>query len=252
MTTGRLVVLVLALTGGPALAQESRNVYLAQAKVFYQGLDFEKCVQRLEQAARWKNNTRSDLVEIELYSGLCKFNLHQEADAADHFEVALQLDPNVKLPPFSSPRVSELFRSVAARVKPMDSGTATAGNSTQPDNTQMNKPPPPPKKDTPVAVKLTPNPRPTPDVKLEATREGRSWALPLGLGGASVAAATVGIVFGMQAKAHEAQFNAPETFQSDADRLEQQARGEVLLANIGFGVASAAAIGAVVTYLLDE
>ncbi|MHB8873798.1 MAG: hypothetical protein ACYC8T_08950, partial [Myxococcaceae bacterium] len=94
-----LILLPLA-----AWAQSKPNPYLAQAKVFYQGLEYEKCLQRLEQAGRWKNTTQ-ELVDIEIYSALSKFNLDQSKDSEAHFQLALQLDPKVKLPPFSSPKI---------------------------------------------------------------------------------------------------------------------------------------------------
>src|SRR3954471_5975430 len=103
--------LVLLLLAAP-------NPYLSQAKVLHQGLDFEKCLKRLEQAARWENTT-TQLAEIELYSGLCAFGLGDERDASEHFELGIKIDPALALPALVGPKVTRLFERARTKVLPM-------------------------------------------------------------------------------------------------------------------------------------
>src|SRR5688572_12216337 len=91
------------------------NPFLQQAKAFYEQVKYEKCAQRLEQAVQWKS-TPAELLEIELYAGLCTFNLSSLEDASEHFELALKLDPHASLPPYSPPKAVALFKSIAARM----------------------------------------------------------------------------------------------------------------------------------------
>src|SRR4051812_9493702 len=65
----------------------SPNPFLAQAKAHYLALQYDRCAQRLVQAAHW-DSTAQELTEIEIYAGLCAFSLHDEREAADHFRTA--------------------------------------------------------------------------------------------------------------------------------------------------------------------
>src|SRR3989442_2358482 len=108
----RTALLLLALPS-LALADEA-NPYLNQAKTFQQGLDFEKCLKRLEQAARW-SNSKAQLAQIELYSGLCELGLGHDTEALDHFELGLALDPTLVLPPGLGPKTAALFNKAKAK-----------------------------------------------------------------------------------------------------------------------------------------
>jgi hypothetical protein len=94
------------------------NPYLSQAKVFHQGLEYEKCLQRLDQAERW-NNAPAQLAEIELYRGVCKFELSAPvSEVKEHFRLALSLDIKVQPPAMMSDRLAALFGDEVARVRP--------------------------------------------------------------------------------------------------------------------------------------
>lgn len=225
-----------------ALAQSSGNLYLSQGKVFYQGLEFEKCVQRMDQASLWKKNTQKDLVEIELYSGLCKFSVGARAEADDHFALALQMDPTLQLPASTSPRIAEAFNAVAAKVRPAALARAEAARAQEQKEASTPS--------GPRRVELVPAPKMEPPAMQLVARKGPSRVVPLVLGGTSVVAAVAGGILGNMAKGHMAQHNDRATFYSDAQRLGDQARNEALGANVGFALAAATAVGAVTTFLL--
>jgi len=209
----------------PALAQQVPNPYLAQARVFYQGLEYERCLQRLEQAAQ-RESPLAEQAEIALYAGLCNAQLGNLERTESHFARALELDRTIALPPYTSPKISAVFEAVAAKL-PQPSTVA------------------PEKRVLTPATGLPPE---YPGLALEARRE-RSYVAPLAFGGAALLAGGAVTYFGLQAQRLEGQANAAH-FESDAYRLGNDARQSAVLANIGLGVAAAAVSGAVVTWLL--
>jgi hypothetical protein len=246
MTSLRTAALAVLLCSSAAAAQSGGNLYLSQGKVFFQGLEFEKCVQRMEQATRWKDSTRRELAEIELYSGLCKFSLGQREEADDHFALAVQMDPTLQLPPAISPRIAEAFDAVAARVRPAAAGRAEAAQAAQQAEQQA------PTAEVPRRANLVPTPPPEGTVSEALTVQpaGPSRVLPITLGGVSAAAAVAGGILGNMARTYEAKHNDRTTFFQDAQTAGRDANNAALAANVGFGLAAAAAVGAVTTLLL--
>ncbi len=222
------------------LLSASPNPYLAQAKVLHQGLEFEKCLKRLEQATRW-DNSKEQLAEIELYAGLCQFGLGDQLGATEHFEMGLKISPKLVPPPMVGPKVSALFQKAQAKVLPrVDSETPSL--AAPPEET----PPPQPKR-----VELVPAPEPVAPVEIhqEPPKRGRHLVAPLAVLGVSAAAAIVAIVFGAQAKSYESQANAG-MFESDSIAWGATARTDALVANVCWAVAGAALIAAVITFFV--
>ena len=249
MTFLRTAVVAALLWSSAAAAQSGGNIYLSQAKVFFQGLNFEKCLQRLDQASRWQDSTHAELAEVELYTGLCQFSLGQRTEAEEHFKLALQIEPTLQLPMGLSPRIVESFDAVAARVRPIaaarEEARAEANQSpTQPTTTDAPRPfvtVPAPSNTAASAV----NPA------LAASPRSHSKVLPITLGGASVAAAIAGGIFGNLAKSYEQQYNDRTTYYADAQSAARNANNSAVAANVAFGLAATAAVGAVTTLVLD-
>ncbi len=216
------------------------NPHLASAKVFHQGLKFEKCLERLEQAGKWKN-TSAQLAEIELYLGLCHLGLGHEQDAKEHFELSLKLDAQVALPPFQSPKVTKAFEAARAAVAPPPAPPVVEAPPVVPEVS-----------DAPKRVEIDPGssqPR-EPDGGLQATAEPeKHYAAPLALAGGAVVATTVAIIFGVRAKSLEAEANSAK-FESDAIAIGNDARTAQLVTNITFPVAGVLGAAAVLTYFL--
>ncbi len=266
--------LLLAATSALAQPQDDPNPYLAQAKAFYKSLEFEKCSQRLEMAPQWKNS-RAEMLEIEIYAGLCHYALGHVKDAEEHFQLAVHIDPEAELPPYTSPKIVELFSVVKKRtLKQRERAEAKAEPKVEVEKPpekregerresehepKAEKPEPPPEKekkviaraDVPTRPRLVPKKTP-PDGQL--TQPGpfslEHHAIPLALGGVAVVAAGAGSYFGVRARALANEANAAH-FESDAIRLGEQARMNARTANVVFGIAAAAAVGAVATWLLD-
>ncbi len=243
MTNLRITVVAALLWSATAAAQSGGNLYLSQGKVYFQGLEFEKCVQRMSQATLWKESSRKELAEIELYAGLCKFSLGQQAEVEDHFSLALQMDPTLQLPPAVSPRIAKVFDAVASRVRPAAAAVAEASEAPR-QGTVAAAPPetllvPTRLPGSPANPALTPEP------------SGPSRVLPITLGGVSVASAVAAGIFGNLARTYEAKHNDRTTYFRDAQDVAHNANNAAMAANIGFGLAATAAVGAVTTLLLD-
>ena len=75
-------------------------------------------MERLKQASTQWKSTPEELREIELHAGLCKFNLGQKKQAAEHFRTALRIDEGAELPPYTSPKAVDLFLEVKKALPP--------------------------------------------------------------------------------------------------------------------------------------
>jgi hypothetical protein len=227
----RPLLLASALLAQAAFA----NPYLNQAKAFQQQLDFEKCLRRLEQASRWQGNTKVQLAQIELYSGLCEAGLGHETEALEHFELGFTLDPKLELPPQQGPKITKLFNKAKEKAPP-------------PEETAEVKPPPP----APDPVKpevAPPPPTPPPAVVIEPAKTTH-LAPPLIIAGIGVVAVGVGVTFGVLSKGtQDSAHSMPMTaFESDIRSQLATAQTEALVANVLFAVAGAALIAAIATY----
>lgn len=224
------LLLALVLSAGP-------NPFLAEALEHEKNLDFEKCVERLKQAAtQWKSSPE-ELREIELHAGLCKFNLGQKKAAAEHFRTALRIDEGAELPPYTSPKAVEFFLEVKKALQ--------------------SPPPPFPEKDlqdpdlqgdTPMKPKLEPRP---PEVESPIGPFLVKRAAPLSLGVVSLASFITAIALGARAQALAIEANAAH-FESDFYRLGDSAKGLAVGSTVMWIISGLAAIGTGVTWWLTD
>ena len=104
------------LPSGVPAPVKGPNPFLSQAKELFANLDFEKCLKRLQQAPQWKTEA-PELIEIELLAGMCHYNLNQRPDAEERFRLALRMNPDAELPPYSSPKLVDFFLSVKKKLR---------------------------------------------------------------------------------------------------------------------------------------
>ena len=267
-----LALALLILSGEPPLPSgvpapvKGPNPYLSQAKELYEKLDFEKCLKRLAQAPQWKSDA-AELVEIELVAGMCHYNLNQRVDAEERFRLALRMNSDAELPPYTSPKLVDFFLGVKRKMKvpppPMPKEDLDMPKDTlvvRVEKEKVEVEPPPPDDEPRVEVaprprqkaKLTPAPRPPPAVpEVDKPSAFRPRPAPIALGVVAVLAVGVGIGLGTSSRSLEAQANAAH-FESDFHKLGDAARANALGADVAFGVGAAAAVGAVLTWVLSE
>lgn len=223
MLTGPLLSsLLVSLAQTPSA--EGTNPYLAQAKAHYFSLQYDRCSQRLAQASQWRSG-RAELTEIELFAGLCAFYLHRESEAADHFRLALQLDPSVRLPPHTSPKIRDSFEALAASERPV------------------------PARVTPLPAPM-PAPKPWLPPPPNSALRGRPLATPLTLASVGVAGLVTGVVFGVLTQG-DVDRSRSAVFEQDARAAGQASHQHALVANVAFGAAVISLGAAVVVYFIS-
>jgi hypothetical protein len=233
-----------------ALAAVKPNPYLAQAKGFFHGGEYKQCLKRIEQAQRWESSVEEQ-VEVAIYSGLCNLQVRNAKEAESDFALALKLDPNVHLPPLSSPKAFALLESL----RPQAAQPATQ----EPPKEQPPQEQPPKEQDEIAPV--TPSPR---DARrrvaepesakppVEATEPVVSRhvpVLPFVVAGISLVGFGIGAGFGASAHSLDAQAQAA-VFQSDAVAMHGQAQTSATVANVCFALASAVALTALVLFIV--
>jgi tetratricopeptide (TPR) repeat protein len=249
-----LVVALLGAAGARAEAPESP--LLTEAKAAYRQFDYEKCVARLEHAEK-SPLTAADQVEVALYEGVCHFYLGHSVAAQAAFERALRLNPQARLPAFSSPKIVGLFSEIAATMPPPAPAPPLA-----PAPTESPVAPPP-------APAPTPEPAPLPEVMaapppvaerpaidaptrvVETVPPATShnhWLVPT-LGGIAVAAAGAGGILGAEALRYQNDANA--NFQSDLFHYAHASRNAALGANVCYAAAGTALAAALVTWAIQ-
>ncbi len=244
--------LLIGLGAGQARAQEptdpeESSPELKAAKAHYQDLDFEKCLKKLAQASKARHS-RADEIEIELYSGLCAFNLGDKGAAERHFRAALELEPTTELPAYTSPKIVELFRGIQRRV----------------ERAKPPLPEPAPERTVEAPARTEPLVEPEPEQPAPETLavERRRFApeapaasrpapvLPIVLAGLAVAAAGTGTYFGLQARDQAERANGA-FFESDAIAHGERAQRNALIANVSFGVAAIGGVSAALTFAFE-
>ncbi|MBK7860652.1 MAG: hypothetical protein IPJ65_19035 [Archangiaceae bacterium] len=198
-----LLMLTLAQVAGPPDELE-------QARREHQALDFEACLGTLDRAARHHRPAR-ELAEIALWQGLCAAGLNDTAGALAHFRLALELEPQLQLPPHSAPKVTELFAAARPKAPPSEAPVVVS-----------------------VPAPSAPAPRPW-------------WAIG-SLAGVAAVSGGVSLGFGLDARAAMVRANSA-VFADDAAAVGAHARSSALVSNalLAFALVS---LGAALLVLL--
>jgi hypothetical protein len=278
-------LLLIVLLGGKPIptgepqAPQGPNPFLAQAKENYRNLEFERCLQRLQQAPQWRSSPQ-ELLDIELYAGMCSYQLNQLPVAEEHFRLALRIQPTAELPAYTSPKLVDFFKRIKKSMPKVADKPAEkpADKPAEPEKPPEKAPEPekndfvesPPdeakpaekeKTERPVELaddrplreeppKLTPEPKPPPPTATQDSSIKRH-AGPIAVGGVAVVALVVGAGLGANAKSLQSKANAAQ-YDSDFHQLGSQAKSSATGANVAFAVAGVAAVAAVLWYLLGE
>lgn len=210
---------------------------LEAAKKHHEAFEFDKCIKALERAPA-KKLSQLERAEVELYFGLCRFNLGQDQRAEGHFELALRLQPDLELPPMTSPKIEAMWARLARELR-----SATKAPD-KPTEQPAVKPAEPDRLTPEQPLSVTSAPPPPP---LETSR---SFVLPIVFAAAAAAACVPGIILGVQANAAVGEARA-RTFQAQIIEANQRAAGLAVGSTISWALAGALAVGAVVSFLVE-
>lgn len=228
---------------------------LEAAALLYEELEYEQALKELGKAKRLASND-DERAEARVYEGIVLADLGQRAQALKAFREALALRPNAQLPVTVSPKVTRDFEDLRAKAR----GNAVALDTPEPSPARAgaeDRPVLPPQDAAEVASSPPPPVNPAPLTELRGTAVPPKFAglrvqpVPLALLGVGVAAGGVGTFFGLRSRSSIQ--NAREAlYAEDQVRHLDSARGQALGANVLFGIAVTAAVGAVTTYLLMD
>jgi hypothetical protein len=214
----------LALVLAAATPQKG-NPFLPKAIEQLRDLDESAALKTLEQARAWPQNTRAELAQVHLYTGLAQAGLVRADEAIASFRTALVLDPELRLPEGASPRVREWWVSAGGRVDDAAAQPPEPGPSMAAASSRSSETPPP-----------------------VSSRKLR-W-LGVTLAGASLLGVGIGAVFGGRAASLAGQANREPRIVL-AEPTYASAVGNALGANVLFVVGAVLSVGAVVLWVVD-
>lgn len=120
------IVLLMCLSVGRA---EAENEELEEGIRLYENLEYEPAQATLETALTKEGSSRADIARTALYLGMVRVALGNPDDGATWFTVALSYDATLEMPPGTSPKISEQFDVLKAKLtfaRPTEAATTTA------------------------------------------------------------------------------------------------------------------------------
>jgi tetratricopeptide (TPR) repeat protein len=215
----------------------------AAAVRLYDNLEYERALEQLSRANALTRNTEQE-VAVALYQGIVQAELGDRVQSLASFRTALYLQPDAKLPVQVSPKVERDFEEVRQSVL-NDLGTSEP--SPQPQ-AQADRPvAQSPGLDSPVVPPPQQPPAFVPSVSEEQPSSPR--VLPLAFLGVGAVAGGAAGFFGLQS-ATNLSFARDAAFYDERVTHLRSAKNQAFVANILFGTASAAALGALATFLI--
>ncbi|AKF79061.1 hypothetical protein MFUL124B02_00715 [Myxococcus fulvus 124B02] len=251
------VSVVLPLGTASASAEVQRH--LAEAKRLYEDLEYEVALERLQFAARLPLD-EGEVISLSLLRGIIRADMGKWEEARADFRSALLSRPDAQLPLKVSPKVSlefetqrqsvrdELARGGQNALQRADGRAEAAGQ----EGRDATRPGLMPERDTSGTSEA-------PAWAVSSTSEdaGRGLRvagrrvplLSMVLLGAGVAAGGAGAVFGLSSRSQVEDARSAQAY-ADLERHHSRAQGSATTANVLFGTAAAATVGALATWLL--
>jgi tetratricopeptide (TPR) repeat protein len=234
------LVALIACMAGAAPPSGADNPYLVQGRVLYQGMKYEQALARLEKALTWNRTTTAEIAEVQLFVGMCRFQLGDSEAARRAFRIAVSLDANVTPPSFTSPKILEVFKEELAAHR-VANEPAIEPPVLDPKPAAPVEPAPPSALPAPVAA-VAPK---APELQSSApSTTHRIWPGAATVGAAAILAGAGGAV-GLQARSQHNDA-AKAQVAVNAASLSSSATSNARNANILFGTAAGvAAVGLV-------
>ncbi|AGC42320.1 hypothetical protein MYSTI_00971 [Myxococcus stipitatus DSM 14675] len=235
---------------------------IAEAIQLYEHLDYERALDRLHRASRLPHGP-ADAVTLSMIRGIIQADMGRWESARKDFRQALQSQVDAQLPLRVSPKVKREFEMQRAKVRgrlakpPRDSPVVPppASVDTHPVSPAPDSAVARPQLAPPVTETATPKPWVPDSVDEEARRASKgfhlagrrvplvSWIL---LGG-GLAAGGTGVVIGASSRG-QSERARDSLLRTDSEHHYARAQSSVRTANILFGTATAAVVGALGTW----
>ncbi|WP_375768605.1 hypothetical protein NR798_44155 [Archangium gephyra] len=229
----------------PALKADFKSLFAAAVRS-YQSFEYERALEQLSRAKALAQGVEQE-VAVALYQGIVQAELGQRDESLAAFRTGLYLKPDAALPVKVSPKVERDFEDVRQSVL-SDLGTPAEG-SPEPAATAQ-APADRPVQSPGLTARVEPPPRAPAYVPSASTPPPSGpRVLPLLFLGAGAVAGGAASFFGLQSSANLRSAIDADYYDVRASQLKA-AEGNALIANILFGTASAAALGAIATFLI--
>ncbi len=170
----RAALVALSLCWGAVALADGRRE-LEDGIAFYENLDTERALDRLNAAIKSKDLSSNDRARAFLYVGLLRFELGEGARAERAWSSAFQLDLKVKVPDGTSPKAIAALEEIRKKIA-----------NTPPGGPKTEAPPPPP----PPPVAPPPAVVPSPQNDEDGGISPWVW---VGVGGAVVAGGAIAL-----------------------------------------------------------
>lgn len=263
-----LAVFVCVSVAMPLRAQGAEGEVqrqITEAIRLYEDLEYERALERLKHASRLPHGP-DEAVSLSLLRGIIQADMGRWESARKDFREALQRQLDAQLPLHVSPKVSGEFEAQRSKVRESTAGRRKAAPpvpasqvvevvpldekplAQEPQVARPDLTPPSREEKAPPEWATSTEEEDVERASLGVRIAGRrvpvvSWALL----GAGVAAGGVGAVFGLSSQNQVDDARAGQL--KDLEANHSRAQGSARTANILFGTATAAAVGALATWL---
>lgn len=208
------------------LAAGTFDAAMAKAVALYNEAEWDLALRELTAAEKLATSDAQKSA-VWLHQGIVLANVPDADRARAAWRRALELDVSAQLPLPVSPRVRALFDETKAKVKAA---------------------PRPPPADAPANPALTPRERPA---NVPGYAQSRFPVVPLVSLGVALVSGGVGIGMLLMADATKRQERAAPSMEQ-MNALRSRGFTETLISNIAFGIAGAAALVALITFIVME
>ena len=209
--------------------------YLDSVSRLYEGLEYERALQQIEQAKRISPGVEAT-VALMLYEGIILAEMIRMDDATESFRAALFLRPDAKLPVKVSPKLERRFEFIRIEVKQELEFLRDRREAKRQQEESMGQ-----GETTQAAPQPMEDIAPPREMEVTSARESRSRALiPAIAGGVLVVAG--GVSYGL-ARSEQSKLRGDDPgLVTRADAHASASRGKTLQ-TVGLGLAGAGVVG---------
>lgn len=214
----------------------AENEDLAEGIRLYDALEYEPAQALLEKALQAEGNSRAEIARAALYLGVVRVALGDQEGGSTWFTVALSYDAKVEIPAGTSPKISDLFNELAARLTFARPSPAT--DTSAPRNLVT--------PDTP-AIDAMVNEKP-----VNETREGGSRFWTYAAAGSTLVAGGLALTFGVIAYGTANEIESSPHERAELKGLQDDLDRQGDLANSFLAATGALALTTAIVYLVQK
>jgi hypothetical protein len=234
---GRFALIIFLCSWIQLGEAQAENEDLAEGVRLYEALDYEPAQALFEKALKHEGSSREEIAQAAFYLGVVRVALGDQEAGSLWFTVALSYDDTLTLPAGTSPKISDLFDELKAKLvfaRP-SSGSETPTNT----NNVVIGPKTP-------AIDALVNERPR-----DSVREESSMFWTYAAGGSTVVAAGLALTFGVMAYGTASDIESSPHERAELEGLQGDLDRQGDLANTFLAATGVLAATTAVIYLVQ-